>query len=378
MAEATRNGGSSTAPKLSYKYQRLRERLRTAIDRGELSGRLPGERALARRYGANAKTVNKALNDLATEGVLVRHVGRGTCVARDLASDPVLGRTRSYRWIVGRAGNHAFRSRAFDRALAAAQSNGHELILLELDLDETGALPDGALSPGQLREIDGLVVYATRTSTPFLADLIRRHIPFVLANTLSDEATTNTVNPDYARGAFELAEHLIGLGHQHIRLVMCRDETPAMMLAELGYETAMRRHHYEPADTLMLPCDHGATEHQLLRDALGEGSAVTAAICIGAHAVEVLGPRIGADLPRTLSVAAIVEPGQSFEPGTLMTAYEVDINRIADWSVRLLLDTAPAQRPRQVIVPGSIVQRDSTAAPADGNGVLSHPGEAVI
>jgi hypothetical protein len=79
-----------------------------------------------------------------------------------------------------------------------------------------------------------------------------------------------------------------------------------------------------------------------------------------------------------LSVAAIVEPGQSFEPGTLMTAYEVDINRIADWSVRLLLDTAPAQRPRQVIVPGSIVQRDSTAAPADGNGVLSHPGEAVI
>ena len=56
----------------------------------------------------------------------------------------------------------------------------------------------------------------------------------------------------------------------------------------------------------------------------------------------------------------------------------IDINRIADWTVRLLLDSAPAQRPRQVIVPGSVVQRGSTAAPANGNGSLTQPGEAVL
>ena len=60
-----------------YKYQRLRDRLRQAVQSGELSGKLPGERELARRYDANAKTVNKALCDLTTEGLLEDdlHVG---------------------------------------------------------------------------------------------------------------------------------------------------------------------------------------------------------------------------------------------------------------------------------------------------------------
>src|SRR5438045_3746856 len=66
--------------RLSYKFQRLRERLRQAIASGELSGKLPGERQLSRRFRVNAKTLSKALTDLAAEGVLERSIGRGTFV----------------------------------------------------------------------------------------------------------------------------------------------------------------------------------------------------------------------------------------------------------------------------------------------------------
>jgi DNA-binding transcriptional MocR family regulator len=55
---------------LSYKFERLRERIRAAVNNGELSGKLPGERVLARRFRVNAKTLSKALTDLAAEGVL--------------------------------------------------------------------------------------------------------------------------------------------------------------------------------------------------------------------------------------------------------------------------------------------------------------------
>src|SRR6266516_2031753 len=74
--------------RLSYKFQRLRERLRQAIASGELSGKLPGERQLSRRFRVNAKTLSKALTDLAAEGVLERSIGRGTFVkgAADAAS----------------------------------------------------------------------------------------------------------------------------------------------------------------------------------------------------------------------------------------------------------------------------------------------------
>ena len=56
--------------RLSYKVQRLAEKIRQAIETGELSGKLPGERALAKRFHANAKTLSKALTDLAAEGGL--------------------------------------------------------------------------------------------------------------------------------------------------------------------------------------------------------------------------------------------------------------------------------------------------------------------
>src|SRR5689334_10616910 len=66
--------------RLSYKFQRLREKLRAAIASGELNGKLPGERQLSRRFRVNAKTLSKALTDLAAEGLLERSIGRGTFV----------------------------------------------------------------------------------------------------------------------------------------------------------------------------------------------------------------------------------------------------------------------------------------------------------
>jgi DNA-binding GntR family transcriptional regulator len=54
--------------------------LRAAVASGELNGKLPGERVLARRFGVNAKTLSKALTDLAAEGLLERSIGRGTYV----------------------------------------------------------------------------------------------------------------------------------------------------------------------------------------------------------------------------------------------------------------------------------------------------------
>src|SRR5829696_4862067 len=82
---------------LSYKFQRLRERLRAAVTAGELSGKLPGERALARRLHVNAKTLSKALTDLAAEGLLDRSIGRGTYVK---GSDPAASERATQRWLI--------------------------------------------------------------------------------------------------------------------------------------------------------------------------------------------------------------------------------------------------------------------------------------
>src|SRR5271155_3813347 len=72
---------------MSYKFQRLRERIRQAVSSGELAGKPPGERELARRFRVNAKTLSKALTDLAAEGLLHRSIGRGTFVRSDVPQE---------------------------------------------------------------------------------------------------------------------------------------------------------------------------------------------------------------------------------------------------------------------------------------------------
>src|SRR5580704_9614375 len=77
---SSRAGARLDTSGMSYKFQRLREKIRQAVADGELSGKLPGERELARRFQVNAKTLSKALTDLAAEGLLQRSIGRGTFV----------------------------------------------------------------------------------------------------------------------------------------------------------------------------------------------------------------------------------------------------------------------------------------------------------
>lgn len=65
-------------------YRQICQRLREAILSGELAEgtRLPTERALAKDLGVNRTTVMNAYNELASEGLIEGHVGRGTQVRR--------------------------------------------------------------------------------------------------------------------------------------------------------------------------------------------------------------------------------------------------------------------------------------------------------
>lgn len=60
----------------------LAARLRDHIEAGEWrrTNRLPAERALAERFGVARNTLRHALSILETEGVVVRHVGRGAFI----------------------------------------------------------------------------------------------------------------------------------------------------------------------------------------------------------------------------------------------------------------------------------------------------------
>ncbi|MBP6851886.1 MAG: GntR family transcriptional regulator [Rhodoferax sp.] len=76
-------------PKYHQIYLVLREQLRE----GQFAAGLPAEIALSKQFGAGRVTVRRALEQLATEGLIIRQAGRGTRPAPPPTTDAVPHRT---------------------------------------------------------------------------------------------------------------------------------------------------------------------------------------------------------------------------------------------------------------------------------------------
>jgi len=195
---------------LSYKFQRLRERLRTAVASGELSGKLPGERALARRFQVNAKTLSKALTDLAAEGLLDRSIGRGTYVRsatdRATAGDERAGRAKPARWLIVCEADRAATCPVV-RSLRAINP-------------QTTLIHDvSATRPSFLKQFDAAIDLSLRTPERFLRDLLVRNFPVVTVNREPDVLSVNSVCADRSLGASAIARDLILGGHGRMVVV---------------------------------------------------------------------------------------------------------------------------------------------------------------
>jgi hypothetical protein len=195
---------------LSYKFQRLREKLRKAIVDGEFSGKLPGERALARRFFVNAKTLSKALTDLAAEGLLDRSIGRGTYVK---GSAPSAGE-QAGRWlIVCDPEREGWTTTRLLRAANPQASIVHDV---------------ASMRPSFLRQFEAVIDFGLHTPEAFLRDLVVRNVPVVAINREPDVYSINVVGPDRAMAAAMMARDLFLLGHRNIAVVESLPRSPVV------------------------------------------------------------------------------------------------------------------------------------------------------
>src|SRR4051794_33216709 len=152
---------------MSYKFQRLREKLRAAIASGELAGKLPGERALAKRFHVNAKTLSKALTDLAAEGLLDRSIGRGTYVKGSAPAPLAPG-----RWLV----------LCDDEKDSSIGCLLDQLRRAGVDLHVASSTAVAEMRPSFLNGLGAVVDLAAETPDRFLRDLVVRNLPVVAVN----------------------------------------------------------------------------------------------------------------------------------------------------------------------------------------------------
>jgi DNA-binding transcriptional regulator YhcF (GntR family) len=185
---------------LSYKFQRLREKLRESIASGELAGKLPGERALAKRFHVNAKTLSKALTDLAAEGLLDRSIGRGTYVK---GSAPDAGADR--RWLV---------------VCEPHQLTWEIIDLLRKAHPEIETVTDViSLRPSFLNQFSAVVDLASNTPDAFIRDLIVRNIPVVVVGKEPKLYSTHAVVFDGQLAVCQAGRRLVVKGHCNLAAI---------------------------------------------------------------------------------------------------------------------------------------------------------------
>jgi len=314
---------------MSYKFQRLREKIRRAVQSGELAGKLPGERELAKRFRVNAKTLSKALTDLAAEGLLRRSIGRGTFVA---GNDPSTIQTQQGRWLL----------------LIDPQAD-HAVLQNLIDANPRSQSCDdpAALRPSFLNQFSAVIDLAASTSESFIRDLLVRNIAVVRVGHEPRVYSTHAVLLDMQMGVAQLVRQLALGGHRRFLAVEAphRNDLAQLirrMLANFGPD-----------------CCVDACSVHAMPSAVGQGA--TAVICAStALAQQAMAALASADLsvPDQLSVAAIgFDDGQAGCTGWYVPASQ------AAAAVKDIRRDGQNVRPITLWLAGRIYDHDTTAAP---------------
>jgi hypothetical protein len=309
--------------RLSYKFQRLRERLREAIETGILSGKLPGERVLARQFRVNAKTLSKALTDLAAEGLLERTIGRGTFVRGQVQEqEKSLG-----KWVVlVQPGQEA-------SPLVAALGRENSDITVVSD--------PASIRPSLLSGCTAVVDLHGSVPETTLRDLMLRSLRIVLVDSLPRTYSTHSVMIDRASAAQRLARQMIVDGHSHLAVIERTageiGEAVRGLAGQLGNETRIE---CITSDQAVAAVQRGATA--LMCDSFEAASALS--VKLEASRIEV---------PHQVSLTAV---GVENTAGPRVSGFAVSVEQLIEVIRNLLVDTH-SHKPAPMWLSGSFVDR---------------------
>lgn len=339
----------TVAGDLSYKFQRLRERLRKAIESGELSGKLPGERALAQKFDCNAKTLGKALTDLAAEGLLERRIGLGTFVKGSASRSESSGDL-----LVLRGGK--------DTTWCSNLSSDFTKIHPSVVLHDANS----QLRPSMLSGVKAAVCLTSDIDNEMIRDLLVRNVHVVTVGYRPETYSVSSVMTDVHRGVDNMMIDLTRQGHTNIAVLA---ESLGAQPAESDFWRCVG------IKALRLQVKVSLVTFQEIQSAISMG--VTAILCgnhAAGHKVREFLLQHGGNVPGQVSVCVVgewrrgceefMDTSSAREPSGI-SGYYVGAEDMASMA-KYLVDRGPGTRPTTLWLVPKWFDHGTTAA------VVSH------
>jgi hypothetical protein len=314
---------------LSYKFQRLREKVRAAITGGELTGKLPGERILAKKFNCNAKTLSKALTDLAAEGLLERSIGRGTYVKGSAPAPQEQG-----PWMLLCDAPQA--ESPLVQALLAVNSKAQVIV------------GEPSTRPSFINQFTAVIDLGGVAPEPFLRDLVVRGIPIIALGHEPRTYSLDAVLVDRTLGAARLAREMLLEGHRRFIAIDQRGQTE---IADALRKAAGRY----PSEPITIDTCYAEEIATMI------ASGATAILCDSDASAALVIQKLrdlGVEIPGKVSVAAVgASAGQPAASG-----YYLPVTDLVDAVLKMLKETSP-RRPTALWLAPAWIDRGTMAAP---------------
>jgi DNA-binding LacI/PurR family transcriptional regulator len=356
---------SETTSKSIPRYQEIKEEIAGRIARAELlpGATLPTRDELASQYRTARATVNRALQELAREGLIIAGSGRRTFVAGPTTRS-VGAITVAWNWPEDqtRAGKEYL-----DPLFSGIRQACVEFMLEVNYRASAGSFAEALQGSGG----EGLIVIRPDYSDCLALERLRASgISVVAVPGILDDSQVPSVSADNMQGIGQAVEHLIGLGHRDIAFVSLTATVPD------HFERVQAFTHWMGKHGLPILPNRLCLAHEMRIDAflghvqswLKDGADLPTAIIAGDFLIQLAVLRqlnaLGVRVPHQVSVMSFDDPVAAAHLTPALTVIRQDVTRLGYRAVERLRELIRGQHvPLADRIPTELIVRESTTRP---------------
>jgi DNA-binding LacI/PurR family transcriptional regulator len=351
---------------------RMRRLIATRYRRGD---RLPTYAEWCERLGVSLLTVQRAMGDLAREGLVYRLHGKGCYVGRSLAGGP---RPLSQVGLVFSASltmllREPYLNQILLGVLSACESRNIDLNILSI------RAASGRIPATELAAQADAVVLLSITNERYVQDFVETGVPLVLVDNHMPDLAVDAVTVDNAQALRTAVGTLLQLGHRRIAYISGRTRDPLTETWVESSDTRERRDAYLAemaaaglADTAVV-VDSQGNDHAEIESALAlvRGRAgPSAVICFSAPGATMLRARLaaaGIRVPQDVSVVgAVGAEGDGLDAAAAVACARAEFLSMGQSAIEVLeRHCRSSRRPEPTVmrIPIRWTAGGSTAAP---------------
>lgn len=248
-----------------------------------------------------------------------------------------------------------------------ARQKGYRLILV--GMDETNHSEHESIMDLMTRNIDGIILCTYRGNKQSIKHIMHlsKRLPIIFMDNFEfDEAISSVVIDEY-RGMWELTEHLITSGHQHIGYIDGSSGYKVANERRNGYQDCLKEHNLKPEAELIYYADYDINAgYEACRYFMKECPIKPTAI-LAANDIMAVGA-IGYlheknyQIPTDVAVAGFDDIYLSKIVTPNLTTYRQPLQVIAQEVLKMLIDkiSTPAIEEKKIVVKGQLIVRGST------------------